>query len=97
MKKILLLLFIFFALKSADAQYLANDSLARHINVKALHLISKYEDCLTGNLKLIPWEYRLKMLQDDHKQMRAMIFRSYPDFSEILAKLQILENKISLL
>lgn len=58
---------------------------------------AKYEDCLTGNLKLIPPEYRLKMLQDDYKQMRAMIFGSYPDFSEILDKLQQLENKINVL
>ena len=58
---------------------------------------AKYEDCLTGNLKLIPPEYRLKVLQDDYKQMRAMIFGSYPDFSNILDKLQRLENEINLL
>ncbi len=58
---------------------------------------AKYEECLTGNLKLIPPEYRLKVLQDDYKQMRAMIFGSYPDFSEILDKLQRLENEINLL
>ncbi|MBY0244206.1 MAG: nucleotidyl transferase AbiEii/AbiGii toxin family protein [Sphingobacteriaceae bacterium] len=58
---------------------------------------AKYEECLTGNLKLIPPEYRLKVLQDDYKQMRAMIFGSYPDFSEILDKLQPLENEINLL
>jgi hypothetical protein len=46
MKKILSFIFIFFALKSANGQYLANDSLAREINVKALNLISKLEDCL---------------------------------------------------
>ncbi len=46
MRRIIVFLFIFFALKSTNAQYLANDSLARVINVKALYLISKYEDCL---------------------------------------------------
>lgn len=56
---------------------------------------AKYEDCLTGNLKLIPPEFRLKMLQDDYKQMRAMIFGNYPDFSDILDKLQQLENEIN--
>lgn len=56
---------------------------------------AKYEDCLTGDLKLIPPEYRLKMLQDDYKQMRAMIFGSYPNFSEILTKLHQLENQIN--
>ena len=58
---------------------------------------AKYEDCLTGNLKLIPPEYRLKILQDDYKQMRAMIFGNYPDFSDILDKLQQLENEINFL
>ncbi len=57
---------------------------------------AKYEDCLTGNLKLIPPEYRQKTLHDDYRQMRAMIFGSYPDFSEILDKLQQLENEINL-
>lgn len=56
---------------------------------------AKYEECLTGNIKLIPPEYRLKSLQDDYKQMRAMVFGSYPDFREILDKLQQLENKIN--
>lgn len=58
---------------------------------------AKYEECLTGNLKLIPSEYRLKTLQDDYKQMRAMIFGSYPDFSDILDKLQQLESEINFL
>ncbi len=56
---------------------------------------AKYEDCLTGNLKLIPPEYRQKTLHDDYKQMRAMIFGNYPDFSNILNKLQQLENEVN--
>ena len=58
---------------------------------------AKYEECLTGNLKLSPPDYRLKTLSDDYKQMRAMIFGDYPDFSDILNKLQRLENEINLL
>lgn len=58
---------------------------------------AKYEECLTGNLKLSPPNYRLKMLQDDYRQMRAMIFGNYPDFSNILDNLQQLENEINLL
>jgi hypothetical protein len=58
---------------------------------------AKHEDCLTGNLKLIPPEYRLKILQDDYKQMRVMIFGTYPDFSDILNRLQQLENEVNLL
>ena len=58
---------------------------------------AKYEECLTGNLKLITPEYRLKVLQDDYKQMRTMIFGNYPDFREILDKLQQLENEINFL
>lgn len=56
---------------------------------------AKYEECLTGNLKLSPPDHRLKMLQDDYKQMRTMIFGNYPDFSNILDKLQQLENEIN--
>lgn len=56
---------------------------------------AKYEECLTGNLKLIPPDYRLKMLQDDYKQMRTMIFGNYQDFNNILNKLQQLENEIN--
>ena len=58
---------------------------------------AKYEECLTGNLKLSPPDHRMKMLQDDYRQMRAMIFGNYPDFSDILDKLQQLENEINLL
>lgn len=54
---------------------------------------AKYEECLTGNLKLIPPEYRLKILQDDYKQMRAMILGNYPDFHEIVVSLQRLESE----
>ncbi len=54
---------------------------------------AKYEECLTGNLKLIPSEYRLKPLQDDYKQMRIMIFGNYPDFHEIMVSLQRLESE----
>lgn len=49
MKKIFIFFIFLFALKIADAQYLANDSLSRLINVKALDLIAKYEDCLKFN------------------------------------------------
>lgn len=56
---------------------------------------AKYEECLTGNLKLIPPDRRLKTLHDDYKQMRTMIFGNYSDFSDILAILQQLENKIN--
>lgn len=56
---------------------------------------AKYEDCLTGNLRLSSPDYRLKTLHDDYKQMRAMIFGNYPDFSNVLAILQQLENEIN--
>ena len=56
---------------------------------------AKYEECLTGNLKLSPPDHRLKTLSDDYKQMRAMIFGNYPDFNDILNKLQQLENEIN--
>lgn len=58
---------------------------------------AKYEECLTGNLKLSPPDRRLKTLHDDYRQMRAMIFGNYPDFRNILDKLQRLENEINLL
>ncbi|RTL10398.1 MAG: nucleotidyl transferase AbiEii/AbiGii toxin family protein [Neisseriaceae bacterium] len=56
---------------------------------------AKYEECLTGNLKLIPPDYRLKMLHDDYRQMRSMIFGNYPHFNDILNKLQQLENEVN--
>lgn len=56
---------------------------------------AKYEECLTDNLKLSPPDHRLKTLHDDYKQMRAMIFGDYPNFSDILNKLRQLENEIN--
>lgn len=46
MKKLLIVFAVLFVFKNTNAQYLANDSLSRLINVRALDLIAKYENCL---------------------------------------------------
>lgn len=56
---------------------------------------ARYDYCLTGNLKLVPPEYRFESLQDDYGDMRAMIFGRYPNFNEIISTLSNLEVLIN--
>lgn len=56
---------------------------------------ARYEESLSGKLRLVPDEYRLKEIDKDYKAMAEMIYGQYPTFSEIIRCLKELENKIN--
>lgn len=55
---------------------------------------ARYEDVLTGGLKLIPPSSRLDALAEDYAAMKEMLFGKHPSFENILAGLQALEQEI---
>lgn len=58
---------------------------------------AQYDQAKPGTFKLLPSGYILASVEKDYAQMRNMIFGRYPDFDEIMAALQHLENEINAL
>lgn len=56
---------------------------------------SKLPDAKPGTLKLSPQPERLAELEADYKSMRPMIFGDVPTFKEIVAFMDVLENRIN--
>lgn len=58
---------------------------------------AKYDDCLNGNLRLIPNESHLALLKDDFKKMLSnkMFYGKKPDFVTIINKISKLEKQIN--
>jgi hypothetical protein len=58
---------------------------------------ARYDDCLHGNLRLIPNEASLVVLQDDFKRMvgAGMFIGAPPPFESIIARLRELETTIN--
>ena len=54
-----------------------------------------YETARTGSFKLVPGANRQETLSQDYEAMQEMIIGDTPDFSEIIASLQTLEEKIN--
>ena len=58
---------------------------------------ANYPEALSGSLKLVPPEFRLKSLQADYKAMRNMIYGDVPSFEQILSGLKDMESEINAL
>ena len=56
---------------------------------------AKYDECMNGNLKLVPPAFRVKEIEKDYVQMKDMFYGEVPTFNEILKQLQIVENLIN--
>jgi len=56
---------------------------------------AKYNFAVPGTLRLLPAEHSRKMLTDDYKAMKTMIFGVYPSWDEIYSELEELELKIN--
>ena len=56
---------------------------------------AKYEEAISGTLKLLPPEFRLDSLEKDYKAMQNMIFDKYISFEEIIDILSDLEKDIN--
>jgi hypothetical protein len=56
---------------------------------------AKYELAVKGTLRLIPQPQRVGDLRQDYDKTKIMIFGDAPDFDEILANLQALEDRIN--
>ncbi len=58
---------------------------------------AQYDEAKPGTMRLVPAGHALATVEKDYAQMRNMIFGRYPDFAEIMATLQDLENEINAL
>lgn len=56
---------------------------------------ARYEEALTGGLKLVPPAYRMERLAADYASMKAMIFADAPAFDDIISGLRSLEGEIA--
>lgn len=58
---------------------------------------AKYDDCLNGNLRLIPNENYLKLLENDFSKMleNKMFYGEQPDFNNIVNEIKNLEKNIN--
>ena len=56
---------------------------------------AKYDDVLSGSIKILPPEYRFKELYEDYDSMKEMINGEIPSFNEILITLKELEKIIN--
>ncbi len=58
---------------------------------------AKYDDCLNGNLRLIPNEDYLQLLKDDFNKMLSnkMFYGQQPNFDNIISEIRKLENLIN--
>jgi hypothetical protein len=58
---------------------------------------AKYDDCLNGNLNLIPNKNHLKLLKEDFNKMisNKMFYGEQPDFNLIISNIEKLESTIN--
>jgi len=72
--------------------------LERVVNHKKLFFASawaNYDTARPGGSHLLPANYRIDDLRSDYKEMKAMIFGSYPEWDEIIEGLSTLERRIN--
>jgi hypothetical protein len=55
---------------------------------------AKYEDVISGNIRLVPDEYRFIEIQKDYEAMKEMIYGDYPEFDELMKGIARLEKDI---
>ena len=58
---------------------------------------AKYPEAVPGTLKLIPPEYRFKMLAADYEAMKDMLYGQVPDFDTVMNAIKELEKEINAL
>lgn len=56
---------------------------------------SKYEDVLTGKLKLVPNLETLDFYRKDYLEMKTMFFDEYPSFEQIIKRLLEIEKTMN--
>ncbi len=56
---------------------------------------AKYEEAISGSLRLLPPDCHLPELKKDYKAMQTMLFGSIPSFEDIMAELSKLESEIN--
>lgn len=81
-----------------DSAYEHIDILEKVVNFKMKfypRTWAKYQDAVSGTLKLIPPEYRLSALKADYEAMQEMLYGEVPSFDEILLVLKQIEEEIN--
>ncbi|MEW5894931.1 MAG: nucleotidyl transferase AbiEii/AbiGii toxin family protein [Candidatus Omnitrophota bacterium] len=58
---------------------------------------ANYDLAKPGTMKLMPPKYNEKVLLDDYRSMKNMIFGKYPSFEEVLSNIKRLEEQINAL
>lgn len=69
----------------------------RHKKQFFYHGYANYDDCLSGNLRLVPQDQFKNVLASDFSAMKkaGMFYRDPPEFEEILEKLKTIEDTIN--
>jgi hypothetical protein len=56
---------------------------------------AKYEEAVSGSIKLVPPQSRLDVLRNDYESMTDMLFGTYPTFDELMRVIADLESEIN--
>ena len=56
---------------------------------------ARYDDVLSGNIRLLPSDAHMKDLKDDYAKMQQMIFEERYSFDEIVERLAVLETEMN--
>ena len=56
---------------------------------------AEYENEKIGSLKLVPPEYRLKLLKEDYNNIEKMFYSDFPDFDSLINYIYELEKEIN--
>lgn len=56
---------------------------------------ANYQAAKEGRFKLIPDEYRVKILRKDYAQLKEMIFGEYPGFDVIVSTIRLFEERLN--
>lgn len=73
------------------------EDVIRHKKIFFNTQYANYDDCLSGNLKLLPEEETINGLQADYENMvnAGMMYQEPPKFSDIIEAIQQLETEIN--
>lgn len=56
---------------------------------------ARYDDAVSGNLRLVPSNERIRLFERDYNEMQIMFFADPPKFVDILKRLEVLELQIN--
>lgn len=88
---------VYLELLARDQQDILLEDVVRHKKIFFNAPYANYDDCLSGNLKLLPGGRAMSGLQTDYENMvrAGMMYRDPPEFPEIIEAIQRIETEIN--